>query len=281
MNIFQRTSPTVAALVLVVAFGTSARAGAPARPVDWRAWARALRVVDARGRVDYAVLLRDRVDLDATVAAIARTSPEALAAAPRAERLAFYLNAYNALTLRLLLDHWPPDAHEGSAWPARSIRNVPGAWDRIRFVVAGDSMTLDHLENAVVRARFGDARVHMAMVCAARSCPPLRAEPYTGDRLDAQLDDQSRRFVRDPAHVRVDADAGTVWLSPIFDWFADDFATFAPDAPTPPGVPARLAGVARFVARYLPEGPSRAFVARGRWRAAWLDYDWTLNDVTR
>ncbi len=259
----------------------AAAAGAPARVVDWSDWARVLRAVDSRGRVDYATLVRERARLDAVVEAIARAPREALEAAPRAERMAFHLNAYNALVLRLVVDHWPPDPGENAAWPARSIRNIPGAFDGVRFTVAGEAMTLDHLENAVIRPAYRDPRVHAALVCAARSCPPLRATPFTADSLEAQLDDQARRFVRDPSHVRVDAAAGVVHLSPIFDWFADDFAAFAPDRRTPPDVPERLAGVARFLVAYLPEGPAREAVAHGGWRAEWLEYDWTINDVDR
>jgi len=109
-------------------------------------------------------------------------------------------------------------------YPSNSIQQISGAWDRPRFVVMGEKRSLDEIEHKIIRAEFEEPRIHMALVCAAVSCPPLRREPYRGAGLDAQLDDQARRFFADLRNLLIDRERGEVWASRIIGWFADDFA---------------------------------------------------------
>jgi len=271
-------------LAVVVAGATAAapvrvRAASPSVASVWNEYASVLSsVVDEHGAVDYPRLVRGRAALDRVVRAVAAVDSAVLARSGEDEQVAFWINAYNALTLRLIVDHYPlgelpvrdPDS------PRNSIRQIAGAWDGVEFTVAGERMTLDHLENAVLRARFAEPRIHMALVCAARSCPPLRAEPYTGVRLEEQLADQARKFLSDPARFAVDRAAGVVKLSPIFDWFAGDFATRY-GKNSNPAVDKRLRGVIDFVATYAPDDAAR-WLRTARYRVEFLPYDWTLNE---
>ena len=121
----------------------------------------------------------------------------------------------------------------GLAYPKSSIQQIPGRWDKVQWLVMGQKLTLDRIEHAILRGGdpalvatygpFHEPRIHLALVCAAMGCPPLRNEPYAGERLDAQLDDQVRRFLRNPQKFRIDRGNGRVYLSSIFKWFGGDF----------------------------------------------------------
>src|SRR4029434_9265868 len=132
------------------------------------------------------------------------------------QRIAFWINAYNAFTLRLILDHYPIASIRRIGW-------LPGAAFRERFIpmqgLKGETISLDDIENGTLRSAFREPRIHFALVCAARSCPPLRREAYRGADLDRQLDDQARIFLRDATKNRVDAATRTLYLSSIFKWF--------------------------------------------------------------
>lgn len=147
--------------------------------------------VDADGLVDYAGLKDAHAELDAYIRSLAAAPFEQLG---RDEKLALLINAYNAFTLRLVLDHWP----------LASIRHIPGKrrWDAPRWRLAGETLSLNQIENERIRPRFKEPRIHFALVCAARGCPPLRAEAYTGARLSAQLADQARRVHSDGRWLR-------------------------------------------------------------------------------
>ncbi len=223
-------------------------------------------VVDERGFVDYAAFAHRNAlplaALDAYLARLAATDPSNLG---EAEQLAFWLNVYNAYTLKLIADSYPVgsirDVVSGPFIPAV---NTPF---KVDFVgVGGQTMTLDDVEHGTIRAEFDEPRIHFALVCAARSCPPLRDEAYAGDRLDVQLDDQARRFLHDPDKNRVPAEEGTARLSKIFDWFGGDFGGSA-------------AAVQAFVAPYF-DGAVRETLEAGGYEVAYLPYDWSLNDAS-
>jgi hypothetical protein len=235
--------------------------------------------VDDRGLVDYRGIASDPADLDAVVEKLRRTDPQDLARSSEADRIAFWINAYNALTLRAIVEHYPirPSALRSLLYPKNSIRQIPGVWDRLAFEVAGRKLTLDDIEHRILRKEFREPRIHMALVCAARGCPPLRREPYAGARLDEQLEDQTRRFLASPEKFRVDPSSRTVYLSPIFKWFGEDFlAAYGPGPDRGGGSEADRA-VLSFVAKRLPADQKRK-LEEGRWTISYLDYDWSLNE---
>ncbi len=170
--------------------------------------------------------------------------------------LALYINAYNAATLELVLEHYPG---------IQSIKDIPAEkrWDARRWRIAAETHSLNELEHAVLRGRFHEPRVHFAIVCASRGCPPLRNEAYRADRIDAQLDDQARRFHRQPRHFRYDAQDRAVSLSPIYQWFADDF---------------RAGGktLAGYAGQYATP-PFDDVAGDTEIKVEFLDYDWSLN----
>jgi hypothetical protein len=174
--------------------------------------------------------------------------------APRDERLAAYLNAYNVFAIQGILDGLSPSSFLG-----RQRYFKLQTW-----TIDGRPIALERLENDVIRP-FKDPRIHFAIVCASKSCPPLRGEAYVADRLDAQLDDQARRFVNDPSKNRFDKGKRVAYLSAIFKWFDEDF---------------RGAGsVQKYVARYVADAEVARSLANDAFEVEWIEYDWTLNGL--
>ncbi|MGH7545603.1 MAG: DUF547 domain-containing protein [Gemmatimonadota bacterium] len=229
------------------------------------------------GRVDYDALAADRAPLERTLAAIAGVTAEEFDGWGRARQTAYLINAYNAYAIATIVDH--PNARRGFfVEPLRSIRQIPGAFSRIRHRAAGRDLTLDDIEHDWLRERLDEPRVHFALVCAAVSCPELRPEAYRGERVQEQLDDQVRRFVRDPSKVRLDRETGRVHLSKILDWYGEDFEEFAPGSGFG-DADAEVRGVLAFLSRYLREEDVH-YLEAGGYRVRFLDYDWSLNDTT-
>jgi uncharacterized membrane protein YdjX (TVP38/TMEM64 family) len=209
--------------------------------------------VDAEGLVDYAGLKGAHAELDAYIGSLAAAPFENLA---RDEKLALLINAYNAFTLRLVLDHWP----------LASIRDIPTEqrWDARRWRLAGETLSLNQIEHERIRPRFQEPRIHFALVCAARGCPPLRPEAYTGARLESQLLDQARRVHSDGRWLRFDPSTGELRLTELYKWYGSDFRRVA-------------ASVSEYVALHAP--PVRSALDAGRRvEILWIPYDWSLNE---
>jgi hypothetical protein len=223
--------------------------------------------------------------LDRYLAGVAAVTEARFRGWSDAERIAYLINAYNAYTLETVIDHYPIRGTgffekllkpKRFAFPSNSIRHIDGVFDGITHRVMGREMTLDDIEHSHLRAEHDEPRIHFALVCAALSCPPLRGEAYRGERLDEQLDDQGRRFLNDARLNRFDPDSGEVHLSRIFDWFGDDFHSYAGSATAYEGDES-INGVLNFIGRYLP-GRIVDFLKEGEYEVDFLDYDWTLND---
>ncbi len=223
--------------------------------------------VDDEGWVDYAGLKRDRAALDAYLARLATAQPDSLA---RGDRLALYINAYNAFTLADVLDT--------VYGKAAGVKEVSGFFDRKRHPIGGEELTLDEIESQ--GRNLGDPRIHFAVVCASTSCPKLQRFAYTGAQLDQQLDRATREFLADPNRgLRVDAKKGSLYLSSIFKWYAGDFTG------AQSGVSRLLARtkavvsgseITGYVRAYAPPEAQR-FLDAGSPSVHYLDYDWSLN----
>jgi hypothetical protein len=207
--------------------------------------------VDADGWVDYAGFQRDTELLDAYLAALAHVDLDSMT---RDEKLATLINAYNAFTIRLILDF-----ADGDTFP--SIKDIPAnkRWKHQRWWLGGKLVSIDQIEHEMIRPVFGEPRVHFALVCAAYSCPKLRNEAYTPGSLEEQLADQTAYVHSHDRWLRVDGD--TVYLTRLYDWYGSDFET---DGQT----------VRDFVSAQS-EAASAAF-ARGA-DVEWIDYSWALN----
>ncbi len=168
------------------------------------------------------------------------------------DRLAFWINAYNAFTIKLVLDHFP----------VQSIRDIKqgetGPWDVVGIEIGGRQYSLNQIEHEIIRKEFDEPRIHMALVCAAISCPPLRSEAYTGRRLDTQLEDNARIFLRDKSKNDYDEASNTLHLSELFSWYGSDFVK-------------KYGSAEKFVVNALAIRPATPPTIK------FLPYDWSLN----
>ena len=272
--------PTICGLILVLTISAlNCQGGRPESEASlYRGYDQVLgSCVDSRGRVDYASLKEDRRELDLFVEKLRDAD---LSTMSPASRIAFWINAYNALTLRMIIDNYPIQSSflASLAYPKNSIRQIKGAWKEIHFEVAGRDRTLDQIEHSILRKQFDEPRIHVALVCAALGCPFLRREAYRGELLENQLQEQAAQFVRDGSRFRVDIDSRVVYLSSIFNWFGSDFETRYRAAPERfPHHSATVGAVLSFALPFLPED-SRQFLQTQRFRIKYLSYDWTLNE---
>ena len=169
------------------------------------------------------------------------------------EKLAFYINIYNVLALKMVVDNWP----------LTSIKDVGSllspVWSREAGIIDGKTISLDDIENKVLRP-MAEPRIHLAIVCASVSCPDLRTEAYTPERLEAQLDDQMKTFLANKGKG-MKIDASKVYLSSIFKWFEEDFG-----------------GVLRFITHYVSPSEQK-ILDEGKLKISYLDYNWDLNGL--
>lgn len=242
-----RIAVGLAALLLLAA--PPAGAGAA---VDHGIFAELLARHVAEGVVSYAGFKADEARLDQYLKVLEQVEPRRLG---RDEQFAFYINAYNAWTIKLILTGYPGVA---SIKDLGSLFQSP--WKRAIVRIDGGLSTLDHIEHDILRPRFQDPRVHFAVNCASKSCPPLLNEPYRGDVLDAQLTRVTADFLNQPAHSRLEGDR--LWVSAIFKWFAEDFNN----------------DVLGFYRKYARGDLKQKLEAvRGRIEVRYMDYDWSLN----
>ena len=181
--------------------------------------------VDKKGLVDYRGLKQNRSSLDNFSLSLERVDSESYDGWKEGDQVALWINAYNALTLKAIVAHYPIESSflASLRFPKNSIRQISGVWDKLLFSVRNEKVTLDQIEHRILRARFKEPRIHVALVCAAMGCPPLRDQPFIGSRLDAQLNDQSRRFLADPKKFVIDRDRARVFLSPILKCYKKNF----------------------------------------------------------
>ncbi len=267
-------------LALQILMLVTATAGVPSPKVPaYDDYSAVLAYVDGEGLVDYAGLKAECAPLDAFVASLDALDPATYTSWSDPDKIAFWINAYNALTLRLVVDHYPiAPAQPKPGFPKNSIGQIPGVWDQQRFRVMGQALTLDQIEHERLRAAFKEPRIHMALVCAAVSCPKLRNEPYRGVTLDDQLNDQAKVFVSDLRKFQIDRDSGEVWASRIFEWFAEDFAP--PASPAEERFVTQRKAVTAFASKYVGEA-DRKYLETADFKLAFFEYDWTLNDRPR
>ncbi len=172
------------------------------------------------------------------------------------EELAFYINAYNLIVLQQVVENWPVE----------KVTNVQGFFDKNKHKLAGRELTLNQLENDVIRP-FNDPRIHAALVCAAQSCPPLLNEAFTARKLNDQLNNVANRWVNDPS--KNTARDGKVYASKIFEWYGGDFAV------------GPYGGVRGFLRRFADDQSAigRLLAAEKKPPLAYLEYDWHLNNA--
>lgn len=214
-------------------------------------------------QVRYTEFAKDRAALKGYLDSLSGVAEAEFKGWSKPQQMAFLINAYNAFTVELILANYP----------VKSIKDIGSdlfnnRWKKKFFKLLGQDSYLDQIEHEILRkpGNYNEPRVHFAVNCASIGCPMLREEAYAADRLEAQLEQQTARFLSDRSRNRLAG--GKLEVSKIFDWFKEDFAPrekfFAPYANLLAGSPAE-----------------RMLIAGGKAPISHLDYDWTLNDVLK
>ena len=230
-------------------------------------------------QVRYAELARDRAALKAYLAGLSKVTAAEFDGWSKAQQMAFLINAYNAFTVEKILTRYPDIK---SIWDFGKLFGNPFK-DRF-FTLLGQAGTLDRIEHETLRkpGAYDEPRVHFAVNCASIGCPMLREEAYVAERLDAQLEEQARRFLSDPSRNRYSAPKGALEVSKIFDWFKEDWQSgYRGVTGQAPPAQSREQYFARY-AKLLADAPGdQQAVADGKASIGFLEYDWTLNDAKR
>jgi hypothetical protein len=228
----------------------------PKDPVSHAIWNELLQKhVGADGFVDYQGFIKDKAKFQQYLDLLQSAHPQA--SWGRDEQMAYWINAYNAFTVKLILDNYPVES-------IKDIKNgipfVNTVWD-IKFIkIQGEEYDLNNIEHGILRKDFKDARIHAAVNCASYSCPVLRGEAFVASRLDAQLDAAMTAFVNDPRRNKLSADNPK--LSSIFKWYSGDFKDEAES-------------IRAYVNKYAKTKINKDA------DIDYLDYDWRLNDAAK
>jgi hypothetical protein len=242
-----QSTATILFLLLTMQAGLAAE-----KHVDNTIWSELLAKYVGGGVVDYAGFQQDEDKLDLYLEELGSHDPEQLSSKAR---FAFYVNVYNAWTVKLILSAYPD---------IESIKELGNifrtAWEKPIVQLANGTFTLDDIEHGILRPQFNDPRIHFVVNCASISCPPLRSEPYTAERLEEQLEDATRRFLNDPRNYRLEGN--DFYVSRLFKWYGEDFNNDA---------------VGFYLAYADRDLKARLQAAGQALSVSYLKYDWGLN----
>lgn len=243
--------------ILVFIFGISVLSilttpGWSKEPVDHSLYGELLSKYVNNGVVDYLGFKNEEATLDEYLKILENTEVGQLS---RDEQFAFYINAYNAWTIKLILSAYP------GIKSIKDLGNIfKSPWKKKIVRIDGKVLSLDDVEHKILRKKFTDPRVHFAINCASKSCPPLITEPYSGSKLDQQLDHSTRAFINDPKSNYLKGNK--LHVSKIFDWFSDDFDN----------------DIIGFFLQYARGDLREELKAKnGQIEIKYLHYDWSLN----
>lgn len=217
------------------------------------------------GLVDYKNLCDDP-RLKEYTARLSATDPDAVESPE--ERIAFWLNAYNAFMLEIVCRNYPIESvnelHAGGMILGSLLKKT--VWDKPFITIHGETYTLNTIEHEILRKEYDDPRIHFALVCAAYSCPPLRYEAYEGEKLDVQLNDQARVFLNNEERNAFDREKRIAWISSIFAWFAGDFGG--------------RENLLTYIVQFLPDALAKDIKDHpDAWKIRHRPYSWALNDT--
>ena len=228
-------------------------------------WASVLATyMDDAGLVDYAGLQTEgRDELQLFIDSIADFDVGSLET--DAEKIAFWINAYNAMTVWQVVERYPLE----SVRDVGALFGLVGGFFKQEMRIAGEDRSLDDIEHGILRAEYPDARIHWTLVCAAFGCPRLVNRPYLPSDLDSVLTAQAYEFLAQPRALQIDHESEAVYLSRYFDWYAGDFE-------------AETDTVIDYVLQYAPEDAATWIRDhRDSLQIRFVDYDWTLNDQAK
>jgi len=192
----------------------------PTTPPSHQLWTELLQWhVSTTGNVDYKGFIRDKDKLQSYLDILSSSPPDKNTWSEN-EQLAYWINAYNAFTVKLIVDNYPVKSIQ-DLHPTFHIPLVNTVWHKKFFKIGGEATSLDQIEHRILRKEFDEPRIHFAINCASVSCPLLRNSAYEASELDRQLDEQGNIFINSPVYNKISKEH--IQLSAIFSWFKGDF----------------------------------------------------------
>lgn len=236
------------------------------------------RFVDHEGRVNYSALKQDSRDLDQYYHLIATFSPDSHPDLFPSEshKLAYWINAYNATAIKTVLTYYPISSVLDVKPPAALffLSEKSGFFVFQRLTYGGKTTSLYYLGNGVIRERFQEPRIHFALNCAALGCPRLPRQAFSGEDLERQLDQETRKFLSEARNFRIDHSGKTIYMSSIFKWYEDDFLNWYQK-----NYSESKASLVNYIALYLTSDKAAELKEHGnQYALRFLPYDWGLND---
>ena len=238
----------------------------------------------SEGKVNYEGFIESRGEFEAFLKSMGAVDPEDFSSWSEEDRIAYWINAYNAFTIKAIIDHYPIKRSFSLIGifyaPSNSILQIKGVWTKLEFRAVGRTVTLDEIEHQILRKEFNEPRIHMAIVCASISCPDLSREAYTGEKLEKQLASASVSFINNPDKgVRIDEEENRVKVSKIFKWFGDDFIKNYGEPISFKNESLKNNAVLNFISDYLASEDNKEYIEKDDFKLGYLGYDWHLNEM--
>lgn len=254
--------------ILVLAFGFLSHAEA-AFDHSHQKWNAVLqKAVVVRGHaswVNYKSIKEKPQELTEYLASLEAVTKDEFSHFSNDEKLAFLINSYNALTVKLIVEHYPTTSIKNTG--VRTLSNLSASpWKNVFFKLLGGDRYLDYIEHEILRKSFNEPRIHFALVCASISCPALQTEAYTASHLDHQFEKAAENFLTDQERNRYIPGGSRLELSSIFKWYGDDFAK-------------KYGSYLAFIGPRITKNPEfQKAISDGKATVSFLDYNWNLNE---
>lgn len=234
----------------------------------------------SNGFVDYNGMQKQRETLNKYLQSIKQVNPNEFENWSNNEQMVFWINAYNAITLEVILINYPiqwGSLISRARFPKSSIRQINKVWDTVYIKVMGKELTLNQIEHEILRKKFHDPRIHFVIVCASIGCPKLESRAFYADGLEQRLEQAARNFISDSKQVRLDKKENTFNISSIFEWFKEDFNASATAHQNYKNYSKSERGIIEFIVSRLSK-EDQQFIFNNQPKIKYLKYDWTLNE---
>ncbi len=233
--------------------------------------------------VNYEGFIDSRAEFETFLRTIGSVNENDYESWTQEQKLTFWINAYNAFTIKAIIDHYPIKRSFSLVGifyaPSNSILQIKGVWTKLQFRALDRMVTLDEIEHQILRKEFNEPRIHMAINCASISCPNLSKEAYVPQRLEQQLAQASIDFVNNPSKgIQIDEQKGKVKLSKIFKWFGEDFIPNYGGTKLFNNYSLKENAVLNFTADYLESQQTKEYLMNKKLKIGYLGYDWHLNE---
>lgn len=235
--------------------------------------------VDGNGNVNYRSWKANRTGVDSFLASASKITAEDYSHMSKEQKLALWINLYNAGTIKQILDHYPIHKTGLNFYPDSSIRQIDGVWDKYKLQAAGKQVSLSDIENKILRGEFKEPLIHFAINCASHGCPKILNRSYNSDTIYKDMEASAHAFVHDSDKNRIDTKQQKLELSRIFEWFGDDFKERYGGSQSKnfAGRSTREAAVLNFLVKHV-DGSQKEMIQANKFALNYRPYDWSLNE---